>query len=86
MDLKGVSMPTKKSSSDEDSTPRTKRRKHGYRGYPNSRSGGDVHTGSGFGGAGSLSGSGGGGISDKGIITERTREAVEKTEEEEKEE
>jgi hypothetical protein len=77
-------MPTNKSSSDEDSTPRTKRRKHGYRGYPNTRPGGDVHTGSGFGGAGSLSGSGGGGISDSGVITERTREDVEDKEDEEK--
>ena len=77
-------MPTNKSSSEEDSTPRTKRRRHGYRGYPNSRSGGDVHTGSGFGGAGSLSGTGGAGISESGIITERTREDVEETEKEKK--
>jgi hypothetical protein len=84
MDVKGVSMPTKKPSSDEDSTPQTKRRKHGYRGYPNNRSGGSVHTGTGFGGAGSLSGSGGAGTSDSGIITERTREDVEESDEEKK--
>jgi hypothetical protein len=79
-------MPTNKSSSDEDSTPRTKRRKHGYRGYPNTPSGGGVHTGTGFGGAGSLSGTGGAGIADSGIITERTREDVEEKEEEEEDE
>jgi hypothetical protein len=75
-------MSTKKPSSDEDSTPQTKRRRHGYRGYPNNRSGGNVHSGSGFGGAGSLSGSSGAGISDSGIITERTREDVESEDEE----
>ena len=76
-------MPTNKSSSEEDSTPQTRRRRHGYRGYPNNRSGGAVHSGSGFGGAGSLSGSGAG-ISDSGIITERTREDVEGSEDEKK--
>ena len=75
-------MPTKKSSSGEDSTPQTKRRRHGYRGYPNNRSGGSVHTGSGFGGAGSLSGPSGAGISDSGIITERTKEDVEESDDE----
>ena len=75
-------MPTKNPSSDEDSKPQTKRRRHGYRGYPNNRSGGDVHSGTGFGGAGSLSGGGGSGISDSGIITERTREDVESEDEE----
>jgi hypothetical protein len=75
-------MPTNKPSSDEDSTPQTKRRRHGYRGYPNNRSAGEVHSGSGFGGAGSLSG--GAGTSNSGIITERTREDVEEKEEDEK--
>jgi hypothetical protein len=78
-------MPTDKPSSTEDSTPRPKRRKHGYRGYPNNRSGSSVHSGSGFGGAGSLSGSGGAGISDSGIITERTRKDVEETEDKKEE-
>jgi hypothetical protein len=77
-------MPTKKSSSGEDSTPQTKRRRHGYRGYPNNRPAGNVHSGSGFGGAGSLSGSGGSGTSDSGIITERTQKDVEESEDEEK--
>ncbi len=76
-------MPTKTPSSNEDSTPRPKRRKHGYRGYPNNRPGGEVHSGTGFGGAGSLAGSGAS-RSDSGILTERTRKDVEKTEEEEK--
>jgi hypothetical protein len=77
-------MPTNKPSSDEDSTPQTKRRKHGYRGYPNNRSAGEVHSGSGFGGAGSLSGPAGSGTSNSGIITERTREDVEDKDEEKK--
>jgi hypothetical protein len=54
-----------------------KRRKHGYRGYPNKPGApGDVHTGSGFGGAGSVSQSGN--PLDKKVISERTREDVEK--------
>lgn len=54
-----------------------KRRKHGYRGYPNKPDTvGDVHAGSGFGGAGSVSQS----VNplDKSVISERTREDVEK--------
>ena len=48
-----------------------RRRKHGYRGYPNTRSrGGGIHWGSGFSGAGALSGASG----DDGILTERTRD------------
>jgi hypothetical protein len=59
----------------QEETPR-KRRKHGYRGYPNKPAvGGDVHTGSGFGGAGSVTRSGTPG--DKSVISERTREDVE---------
>jgi hypothetical protein len=57
-----------------EETPR-KRRKHGYRGYPNNpAAGGDVHSGSGFGGAGSVSRSGN--PMDNKVITERTREDV----------
>ena len=55
---------------------RPKRRKRGYRGYPNTPKGGDVHTGSGFGGAGSVSRSGN--PLDQNIISERTREDAEK--------
>jgi hypothetical protein len=59
-----------------EETPR-KRRKHGYRGYPNKPgSPGEVHTGSGFGGAGSVSRSGN--PLDTKVISERTREDVEK--------
>ena len=76
-------MPTKDTSSSEDPKPR-KRRKHGYRGYPNNPTGGGIHSGSGFGGAGALSGPGGAGLPDSGVLTERTREDVEETEEEEK--
>jgi|KBSMisStaDraftv2_1062788.scaffolds.fasta_scaffold78400_3 hypothetical protein len=48
-----------------------RRRKHGYRGYPNGRStGGDIHWGSGFAGIGAMNGSTG----SSGILTERTRD------------
>ena len=58
-----------------EETPQ-KRRKHGYRGYPNNpRTGGDVHSGSGFGGAGSTGPANN--PVDRKIITERTREDVE---------
>ena len=64
-----------KSDRAPEETPQ-KRRKHGYRGYPNKPGAvGDVHTGSGFGGAGSVSQSGN--PLDKNIISERTREDVE---------
>ena len=84
-------MTNKKTSSNEDPlrTPKTepegerKHRKHGYRGYPNQPAGGGVHTGSGFGGVGSTSGDGGSGLSDSGIISERTREDAENDEESE---
>ena len=58
-----------------EETPQ-KRRKHGYRGYPSNPGSGDVHTGSGFGGAGSVNRSGN--PADSKVITERTREDVEK--------
>ena len=61
-----------------EETPQ-KRRKHGYRGYPNNPgAGGDVHSGSGFGGAGSVSRP----VNpvDSKIISERTREYVEEEE------
>ncbi|MFY9551548.1 MAG: hypothetical protein WAU32_10385 [Thermoanaerobaculia bacterium] len=73
-------MTTEKPSSNEDSG--RKRRKRGYRGYPNNPGGGAVHSGSGFGGAGSLNGSGAG-LPDSGIVSERTREDAEKEEEKE---
>ena len=57
-----------------EETPR-KHRKRGYRGYPSNPSSGDVHGGTGFGGAGSVSP--GGKSSDKSIISERTRDDVE---------
>ena len=49
-----------------------KHRRRGYRGYPNTPKGGDVHTGSGFGGAGSVNRSGN--PTDSSIISERTRD------------
>jgi hypothetical protein len=87
-------MTTKDTSSDQDipknteSEPepgavhkRTKRRKHGYRGYPNnSTPGSSVHMGTGFGGVGSTRGAGSSG---SGVITDKTREAVEENDEEE---
>ena len=58
-----------------------KRRKHGYRGYPNKPEiGGAIHSGSGFAGVGSTSGAG---ASGSGILTEKTREGIEELEEEE---
>jgi hypothetical protein len=60
-----------------------KRRKHGYRGYPNKPAvGGDIHAGTGFGGVGSTAGAG---ASGSGLITEKTRESVEELAEEEEE-
>ena len=60
-----------------------KRRKHGYRGYPNKpdRSG-DIHGGTGFAGVGPI---GSTSRSGSGIITDKTRESVEDLEDEEKE-
>ena len=56
-----------------EETPGTrKHRRRGYRGYPNTPKAGDVHTGSGFGGAGSVDRSGY--PADSSIISERTRE------------
>ena len=50
---------------------RRRRRKHGYRGYPNGRSaGGDIHWGSGFAGIGAMNGSSG----SSAVLTERTRD------------
>jgi hypothetical protein len=60
-----------------------KRRRHGYRGYPNNPSiGGDVHTGSGFAGVGSTAGSAN---PSGGLIGEKTQESVEELAEEEEE-
>jgi hypothetical protein len=87
-----LEMPTKKSSSNEDPKaspsdpePEHEHRKHGYRGYPNNpEMGGAVHSGTGFTGAGSLSGPGSG-SSDSGILTEHTEKSLEELEEEEEE-
>jgi hypothetical protein len=58
-----------------------KRRKHGYRGYPNNPSiGGDVHMGTGFAGVGPTGGAGSSGSS---ILTDKTRESVDEGDEEE---
>ena len=60
-----------------------KRRKHGYRGYPNNRElGGAVHAGTGFAGVGST---GGAGSSGSGVISEKTKESIEELGEEEEE-
>jgi hypothetical protein len=61
----------------DESQPR-KRRKHGYRGYPNKpNAAGDVHFGTGFAGTGSTSGSGRAALPESGVITERTRDDAE---------
>jgi hypothetical protein len=50
--------------------PRRRRRRHGYRGYPNNpTSAGEIHWGSGFAGIGAMNGPRG----SSGILTERTR-------------
>ena len=55
--------------------PRRRRRKHGYRGYPNRPSaGGDIHWGSGFSGIGPAGASGSAGLPSAGVISERTRQ------------
>ncbi len=67
------------SSSEEPEHP--KHRRHGYRGYPNNPSiGGDIHTGSGFAGVGSTAPSSSG----QSILTDKTREAIEEIEDEDK--
>jgi hypothetical protein len=64
---------TPRGNETQSEEPPRKRRKHGYRGYPNKPGTvGDVHTGSGFGGAGSVSQSGN--PLDKSVISERTRD------------
>lgn len=71
-------MPKHESSSKKDAVskapepaePALKRRKHGYRGYPNNAGSGDVHWGSGFAGVGSTSSPSGG----TGVLTERTKD------------
>jgi hypothetical protein len=62
------------SSSKEDavstsSEPTPRRRKHGYRGYPNNPRRSDIHWGSGFAGIGSMSEL----VGSSGILSERTR-------------
>jgi hypothetical protein len=60
-----------------------KHRRHGYRGYPNNPSiGGEVHTGSGFAGVGSTAGDAAG--VDRGIVSDKTREAIEEIEDEDR--
>jgi hypothetical protein len=61
-----------------------KRRRHGYRGYPNNPEiGGNIHAGTGFAGVGSTSG----GVPEKaGIIGEKTQESVEEAVEAEEDE
>jgi hypothetical protein len=58
-----------------------RRRRHGYRGYPNNSTvGGGIHSGTGFGGVGSTAGAGS--PPGSGIITDRTKESIEELEEE----
>jgi hypothetical protein len=60
-----------------------KRRKHGYRGYPNKPdASGEIHGGTGFAGVGPI---GSVSRSGSGLITEKTRDSVEELSEEEKE-
>jgi len=69
---------------DEDRREHRTYRKHGYRGYPNNPDVGGVHFGTGFAGVDPPGGIGVG-LPKSGVLTERTREDVEDTAEEEKE-
>jgi hypothetical protein len=70
-------MASPETSSRKDTSPssiaetesRSRRRRHGYRGYPNNPKSGEVHWGSGFAGIGSMKGP----VGSSGILTERTR-------------
>lgn len=62
-----------------DEPEHEKHRRHGYRGYPNNPNiGGGIHTGSGFAGVGSPAEPG----SEPGLLTDKTREAIEELEDE----
>lgn len=66
-----------------DERPRSKRRRHGYRGYPNNPDlGGRIHHGTGFGGVGPIGSVGTSGS----IFTPKTKEAVEELAEREEKE
>ena len=68
-------------SPSSDEPEHLKHRRHGYRGYPNNPSiGGDIHTGSGFAGVGSTAP----GSSGPDLLTDKTREAIEEIEDEDK--
>ena len=76
--------PNEKKSEFDDETPgvheHDKHRRHGYRGYPNNPDiGGEIHTGTGFTGAGPLSG---GSSSGSDVFTDKTQEDVEERDEE----
>jgi len=79
--------PEKKSGKAETGTEEEephKHRKHGYRGYPNNPDiGGDVHTGSGFGGVGP--GGAGTPSRESSFFTDKTQESVEELGDEEEE-
>lgn len=85
-------MPTKEPSpnenpktSDSESKSERKHRKHGYRGYPNNPSiGGEIHSGTGFAGVGSVSGTGKS-SPDSSILTEHTEESLDELKDEEEE-
>jgi hypothetical protein len=79
-----MAKPETSSSKDAASRPKSeiepgfKRRKRGYRGYPNNPKSGDVHWGSGFTGIGTIRGPSG----SSGILTERTRDDAARQKEE----
>jgi len=74
----------KANKADTEPSGEHKRRKHGYRGYPNNPEiGGGIHIGSGFAGVGP----GGSDLPARSsMLTEKTRESIEELEEEEKDE
>jgi len=52
-----------------------RRRRHGYRGYPNRNLGGEVHWGTGFSGVGPF-GAGSNALPRAGVLTEKTQSAT----------
>ena len=63
-----------KTSAQPSSEPR-RRRRHGYRGYPNRMTGGEVHWGTGFSGIEPF-GSGSNSLPRAGVLTEKTERAT----------
>jgi len=66
--------PTDSPANDSPEVPR-RRRRHGYRGYPNRNLGGEVHWGTGFSGVGAF-GASSNALPRAGVLTEKTESAA----------